>query len=496
MYEGNELHHIFPNWSSIREFREEVEASIIKDISLGRKSGPFLEPPCTPFVGSPMGAFRKKRSNKVRVIHDLSFPHDNSVNAGIKPEHCNVSFISIDNAVAEVKRRKRGCLMSKLDIADAYKTIPVRPQDWHMLGSTYDTSHGQKLYFIDHVLPFGLRTSAKIFDEFASGLEYFMLMEGATNAIHYLDDFWTCGEKHTEECLNNLKFMLNVCSDCGMAVNPKKVELPTTTIEFLGIIIDSEAMELRMSEERLSDIKSELAAWQGKRSGTKRELLSLLGKLIFTTRVIRPGTIFTRRLFHAVNKLKHLHHQVKLNSETLKDIAWWANIAHKWNRKCLFLDEKWISSIDINLQTDASNIACAGVLNNLWFVKTLDLQEKSKDISWRELYAVTLACAVWGHRFTSKRVMIHCDNLGVVHSVNKGYSKCKDMMVLIRALYDTAVTFNFDCRLIHVYGIDNSAADALSRCQMKRFFDGLPSASRSATPIPATLSQRIKTCPM
>ena len=59
--------------------------------------------------------------------------------------------------------------MCKVDLKDAYKSIVVRPQDWPLLGSTWLNRNGDTEFYIDHVLPFGLRSSAKLFNLFASG---------------------------------------------------------------------------------------------------------------------------------------------------------------------------------------------------------------------------------------------------------------------------------------------------------------------------------------
>ena len=120
-----------------------------------------------------------------------------------------------------------------------------------------------------------------LFDLFASGLEFCMSLNGCSNVIHYLDDYYTCGEAGSLECADNLRIMLQTCEVLGMPVNPKKVEGPTSRLEFLGIVIDSNVMELQMSNERLDDVFVELKRWYSCYKGTKRELLSLLGKLVF-----------------------------------------------------------------------------------------------------------------------------------------------------------------------------------------------------------------------
>jgi hypothetical protein len=164
LYEGPNYDRVCPNWRSVDVFRKAVEKTLVEDVKLGRKSGPFPYPPLMNFVSSSLGAFEKKRSGKMRVIHDLSWPPSCSVNSHIDPALCSVSYVSIDDAVKALKFRGCHALMSKLDLKDAYKNIVVRPEDWHHLGSSIINASGATDFYVDHVLPFGLRSSALLFD--------------------------------------------------------------------------------------------------------------------------------------------------------------------------------------------------------------------------------------------------------------------------------------------------------------------------------------------
>ena len=74
LYEGPEFTSVNKNWKSTQTFKTAVLESIEHDLLLGRKSGPYPEIPCLNFRSSPLGAFQKKHSEKIRIIHDLSRP--------------------------------------------------------------------------------------------------------------------------------------------------------------------------------------------------------------------------------------------------------------------------------------------------------------------------------------------------------------------------------------------------------------------------------------
>ena len=107
-----------------------------------------------------------------------------------------------------------------------------------------------------------------------------MISSGVTRCCHYVDDMFTCAPLGNNECQNHKNVMLQTCDHSGFELNPKKVIGATSKFEFLGIILDSVKQELSMSKERLLAIHAELLSWRGKLSGTQRQLLSLLLKLI------------------------------------------------------------------------------------------------------------------------------------------------------------------------------------------------------------------------
>jgi hypothetical protein len=397
---------------------------------------------------------------------------------------CSVSYVTIDSAVKALKFRGRHALMSKVDLKDAYKCIVVRPEDWHHLGSSWTNDAGCLEYYVDHVLPFGMRSSALLFDLFASGLEFSMSLNGCTNVIHYLDDFYTCGVADSGECHLNLDIMLRTCNVLGMPVNPAKVERPVTRLEFLGIILDSDVMELQMAPERLADVFVELKKWLGSYRGTKRSLLSLLGKLVFLCRIVKPGRIFTRRLFDLSKTVRHLNHHVRLSREAEADVNWWLTFCSDWNHRSVFYDDNWTHGSKLTLSTVASGIGVGGQFGRRWFSRPLSSFEESSSICCRELLAVVAACYCWGSLLAGRRVLLECDNESVVHCVNNGTSKCVNVMSLVRKLFFVAAIFNFDIRLIHVAGVDNVAADLLSRLKVAEFLGEFPGSDVTGCVVP------------
>lgn len=109
------------------------------------------------------------------------------------------------------------------------------------------------------------------------------------------------------------------------------------------------------------------------------------------------------------------------------------------------------------------------------------LQGEAKSMAFYELYPIVMACVLWGQFWPRKRILFHCDNLATVEIINKGRSKIKSIMKLMRKLTWQAAGSNFTIHAQHIPGIFNSKADALSRFQMDRFRRLAPTADREPT---------------
>ena len=434
-----------------------------------------------------MGAF-SKRSGKVRVIHDLSWPPTMSVNSFIDIEDFRVEYMSVDDVVEHVKHLGHGCYLAKLDLADAFKHVPVRQEDWPLLGSTWyayvpATDSYELQYYFDRVLMFGGRSSPRLFNDIAKAAAFIMNKQGVSYCDQYLDDFVTAASTNNE-CDSNLQSMLLTCQDLGFSVNPQKVHSPTTCLEFLGIVIDTCSMELRISTERLTSVMEELERWRGRKRATKREVLSLIGKLIFISRVVRSGRTFVRHMINLAKKVRHLHHNLKLNKAFQADIMWWLTFLPTWNGVSIMYDSNWTTNVDLDLYTDASNQAVAGYFNGAWYVELV--QDSSRSINWRELYAVVLAAATWAHHWAGKRVLFHCDNQAICHILCSQTTRSPELMQLVRALFYIAASTPFEFSATYINTKKNCVADSLSRLDFHRFWRLVPGADTLMTH-PATL---------
>ena len=235
------------------------------------------------------------------MIVNLSAPDGYSVNDGIVKEMASLSYVTVEAIAARVLKP----LMAKMDIKQAYRNIPVHPQDRVLLGMLWE---GQ--VYLDATLPFGLRSAPLIFTVVADTLQWIMEQRGGSNLAHYIDDFITLGAPGSQECGRNQRIMHETCNETGFPYEPEKDEGPATTISFTGVELDSVAMELQLPPEKLARLKSALESWRGRKACRKRELLSLIGVLAHACKVVRSGRPFLRRLSMSARRLEQF---VRLN---------------------------------------------------------------------------------------------------------------------------------------------------------------------------------------
>ncbi len=262
------------NMLSAKENPAVIDAYLTRECNLGRVVGPL-----------PLGSFEAQVSRfgvipknhqpgKWRLIVDLSHPEGACVNEGIDPHLCSLSYASIDDAVRRVITFGKGTVLAKIDLESAYRIVPVHLDDRPLLGMVWK---GQ--LFVDTALPFGLRSAPKLFTAVADGLLWVRLNQGIRSAIHYLDDYLIFGLPGSSECEQSLRIALELCTRLGVPVSTHKLEGPATSVTFLGIILDTNASELRLTEDKLTRLSALIREWKNKKSCKKRQLLSLIGQL-------------------------------------------------------------------------------------------------------------------------------------------------------------------------------------------------------------------------
>ena len=463
---------------------EEVVISdyLDKEVRLGRVVGPL--PGDTAVHISRFGVVPKlSQPGKWRLIIDLSAPENHSVNDGIAPESCTLSYTTVDCAAELVRSRGRGALLAKLDIESAYRIVPIHPDDRCVLGMRWKGA-----IYIDTCLPFGLRLAPKIFTALADALGWIFTQHGVRDVIHYLDDFLIVGDPGSSECSVALNVALELCGRLGVPIAEQKLQGPTTSLSFLGIEVDTMAMELRLPQEKLGQLKVMIQDWNARKSCSKRELLSLIGRLQHACKVVRSGS-FLRRMINLSTVAKKLHHHIRLSKSFRADLSWWSVFLESRNGVSVL---NWVvgGPPAFTLTSDASGSWGCGAFSSSgeWFAFEWPPAWSVVNITAKELFPLVVACAIWGVQWQGKVVRCLCDNAAVVAIVKSGSSKDNLVMHLVRTLFYFNARKNIHLYVEHIAGSSN-LADSLSRNNIPLFIRQVPTAATNPTPIPVEARQ-------
>ena len=439
---------------------------------------------------SPIGLIPKPHQpGKWRLIVDLSSPGGSSVNDAIATELCHLHYASVLDAAALVRLLGRGTVLAKFDLHQAYRILPVHPDDHPLLAVKW-----QGETFIDTALPFGLRSAPKIFSAFADALAWVLRARGVNWQLHYLDDFLVLGRPGSQECARALQQALATCSQLGVPISAHKTEGPSTSLTFLGIQIDTVAMSLSLAPDKLARTLGMVLSWRGRRSATKRELQSLIGRLSHAAFVVAPGRAFLRRMIELMKVAKRPDHHIRLTAEFKSDLQWWASFLPRWNGRSILPDPVPAHTVT----SDASGTWGCGAVSDKGCYFQLEWPESwaHVNIAVKEMVPIVIAMAIWGHKWKDCTVLARTDNMAVVQALAGGSAKQPVLMHLIRCLHFFTARYNIVIKPSHIAGSLNVAADALSRNKLTVFHHSTPQAAKQPSPVPELLvDMLIRQCP-
>ena len=469
--------------SALRE-PDVVDALLAKETGKGYLLGPFPV-----FRVSPIGVATRKYSGEKRLIVDLSAPHNTqvpSINSLIPPEPFSLYYTDIEHSIRLIKQAGVGAWLGKADITDAFKVMPLHPSQWHLFGIKWRS----QMYFYAR-LAFGCRSSPRIFDTLSEALCWVLLnVHRLPFVLHLLDDFLVVDFPFSPpaRCISVVKATFG---HLGVPLSEEKTQGPLTSIEFLGIQLDSLLMRASLPAEKLVRVRAVLASAAVSVSMTKRDLLSLLGHLNFAMRIIPHGRSFVSRLLSVAKSVPALHDVVHLDEGCRSDLRFCAVLCEHWNGLSFFYNDEEETSSALAFYTDAALSIGFGVFfANEWFSESWPVEleflvRNCNSIALYELYPIVVACLLWGKHWCRKRIVVFCDNEGTVNIINKGRSSVALINKLVRRLTWTCITGNFVLRAAYIPGLLNNVADALSRFQFQEFRALCPEAEPGGLVCPA-----------
>ena len=458
------------NHLSGAKYPHHVENFIQKEISLGGMIGPFSSPPFQPWTQvSPLLTRPKKDSGERRVIVDLSYPEGWGVNAGILPrffqgEQRDYTLPTIGDLLTKVQLEGRGCYLWKADLSRAYRQLRLDPLDLPLLGI-----HHNGQYYLDVCPSFGARFSGSACQRTTNAVVYMMSQRGH-HALAYVDDFCGANRDFRGACDAYAAFE-GLTADLGLSLAPDKCAFPSTQMEWLGFSVDTQAMTVTIPKEKMEELATECNKWAHTGRASKKEIQSLVGKLIHISKCVTPGRKFIARILSVLSGMQEGSY-AWITPAFRADVRWFEAYAGEANGVSL-IDPNYE---EFEIECDSCLQGGGGHSTTAFYSLPYTDHHKECFTHITQLEAVnllvayrTLASAAPG----GFRVVIKTDNLSSKHALTTGRTKDPVLAACARELWLEAAKNNHDIDIRHKPGIELVLADALSRRHISRDMDTL-----------------------
>jgi hypothetical protein len=440
---------------------------------------PALHGPTSAFAHNviPLGA-RVKPSGSIRMLVDPSLP---GINDCMQTLPCQLP--TVEAIFKEVKPHN---VLGKRDLLNGFFHCILSPEARRYMCFRHPVTNRLARWV---VLPQGTKQSPAIFCGVSEAAAQIFNKIFAQNGIEawtkvYVDDFIVVADNHAH-LIRAFEAMDTEAELLGLVFNPDKdlgKDAPLTSIEALGLIIDAPQQQLRLPENKRARYLQELQAftqkYKGKSKAARKDVESLVGKLLYTCRVCRWGYLFVQELLDQLYSadMPLRHPQITLTEGTWADLQFWQRILDSNDTKWLGVRKHMIGTkaIDIKpeafqttLFTDASkHFGAGGVLGDEIYAQQWSQADTTAHIGTLELKALAVCLQHWKHDLSQQTVLARMDNVQAVAAVNKGASRVPALRPILLDIALLGVEYGFEIKAKHVKG-ELNPADAPSRGQKK-----------------------------
>ncbi|CAL9704266.1 unnamed protein product [Knipowitschia caucasica] len=389
-----------------------------------------------------------KKDGNLRPILDLR-----GLNRFIRPLRCKMLTVSrVRQFIC------RGDWFVTIDLKDAYFQIPIWKGHWRFLRFVFNG----KVYEFQ-VLPFGISLAPRTFTRCMEAVLSPLRQEGI-RILNYLDDWLLCAGTQ-QECRAHLSLLLEHLRQLGLRLNYEKSHLvPSQETHFLGLVLNSQAASLTLSQARLMSFESCLSQFRLGARVTWRQCLRLMGLMASMSQAV-PLALLNMRpvqrylLGLGLDPQRHLHVSVLVTRRFLLTLRWW-RCAENVNKGLTLgpVIHRHLVATDASLTGWGAVYRGNGVSGHWRGAYT------TQHINVLELRAIYLALRHFLPHIQGQHVLVRTDSVTAASYVNRqGGLGSVCLCKIAHQLWLWAQPKFLSLRAVHVPGLDNVAADLLSR---------------------------------
>lgn len=198
---------------------------------------------------------------------------------------------------------REGDFQVTYDLKAAYHHVRIHPSQTKYLGAAIPKPDGGKQYFVFLYLPFGLSSAVHCLTKLFKPVNAYIHEKRIRHSI-YLDDGRIVAETKCK-AEDQRTFVYKVLKSSGWILEVEKSDKDgdaNQSKEYLGFIIDTASMTVRLQEAKKQRILQQVSETisHGSKSFPAKELAGTIGKIVATEPALGPIVVIAARASYAV----------------------------------------------------------------------------------------------------------------------------------------------------------------------------------------------------
>jgi hypothetical protein len=484
---------------SDRPPKTEREAGFLRaqrdaEVAAGRYSEGFGTELLPGMYSTPIHAVPKPRSEKLRLVNDHSAGQYSLNSMILREDVVGARMDTVSNLIVALLRYRKvhpstPLIIFKSDVSAAYRQLPLHPL-WQI--KQVVTIDG--IRHVDRNTEFGGRGSCRDYTAFMGLVLWIAIfIKSLSDVFGYIDDNFSFEEEGKVtwyapyQCYYPSKQAKLLClwDEIGLPHERSKQEY-APVLRVVGFMVDPALMRVSMDSRDktllIQHVNDFIATAPGGTRRTLRDFQQLAGWINWSFNVFPLLKPALSNVYAKISGKSKSQAKIFVSNAVVRDLRWFLAHVEQSDGIYVFGDVEWgVHQADITAFSDAcmSGLGFYFVHSREGFQSPVPGSPPANTIFFFEALAVvSVVEAVTRLPSIPARLLVYSDNSNTVdifHSL-RSLPPYNDLLKFTVSLL---IKFNISLRVVHVPGLDNSIADALSRFNNARASATCPELSIS-----------------